>query len=80
MPKVYITKQQKLNNKLVSLIYGTMKVKRIGQAKMADALEISQPAFNRKLKYAQFTFSDLVTVFEKLEIPDEDILSVLRER
>ena len=80
MPKVYITKQAKLNNKLVALIYGTMKVMHVTQTQMADKLDISQPAFGQKLKKCQFTYSDLVTIFEVLNIPDEDILSVLRER
>ena len=80
MPKVYITKQDKLNNKLVALIYGTMKVRHVTQTTMADKLEISQQAFGKKLKNKQFTFSDLVTIFQELEISDEDILSVMRER
>lgn len=80
MPKVYLTRQDKLNSRLTALIYGTMKVKHITQKQMADVLEISQPGFGKKLKKAQFTFSDLVAIFEKLELPDEDILSVMRER
>lgn len=80
MPKTYITKQQKLNDRLVSLIYGTMKVRHITQTKMADVLDISQQAFGKKLKRAQFTYSDLVSVFEALGFTDEEILSVMRER
>ena len=80
MPKVYITRQQKLNERLVSLIYGTMKVKHITQAQMAEKLGITQQSFARKLKFAQFTYSDLFTIFEVLELPDEVILSVMRER
>ena len=78
MPRVYLTKQDKLNRKLVTLIYGTMKVKHITQTQMAGVLGISQQAFGKKLKNAQFTFSDLVTIFEMLELPDEEILSVMR--
>ena len=80
MPKVYITKQDQLNNRLVTLIYGTMKVKKLTQTQMADKLDISQQAFGKKLKNKQFTFSDLVTIFTELEISDADILSVMRER
>ena len=80
MPKVYITKQDQLNNRLVTLIYGTMKVKKVTQTQMADKLDISQQAFGKKLKNKQFTFSDLVTIFTELEISDADILSVMRER
>ena len=78
MPKVYLTKQDKLNSKLVALIYGTMKVKKITQRVMADRLGISQPAFAKKLKNCQFTFTDLTTIFDTLDMQDEEILSVMR--
>lgn len=80
MPKVYITKQEKMNNKLATLIYGTMKVKHITQAMIARELGITQQAFGKKLKNKQFTFADLVTVFEMLEFTDEDIIGVMKER
>lgn len=78
MPKVYLTKQDKLNNDLVALIYGTMKVKHVTQKQIADRLLISQPAFCGKLKRKKLTFEDLVTVFEMLGFTDEQILSVMR--
>ena len=78
MPKVFISKQDKLNNKLVSLIYGNMKVKKIPQREMADRLGISQPAFAKKLKNCQFTHADLATIFDTLDTQDEEILSVMR--
>ena len=80
MPKVYLTRHQQFNNKLVSLIYGTMKVKHISQKKMAEKLDISQQAFGKKLKNGQFTYWDLVRIFEALEFEDEQILSLMRER
>ena len=80
MPKVYLTKQDRLSEKLVMMIYGTMKIKHISQKRMADRLGISQPAFGKKLKRKQFTHTDLVEIFDELEFPDEQILSVLREK
>ena len=80
MPKIFLTKQDKLNNDLVALIYGTMKVKGVTQKQIADRLYISQPAFNRKLKRKKLTFEDLIVIFEMLEFTDEQILSVMRER
>lgn len=77
MPKVYLTKQDEMNTRLVAMIYGTMKVNKISQKTMADKLGISQPAFCKKMKKAQFTFQELVTIFEVLETPDSDILSVM---
>lgn len=78
MPKCYISKQQKLNNRLITLIYGKMKVKRFTQRYMAERLGISQPAFARKLKNCQFTYADLTTIFETLDMQDEEILSVTK--
>lgn len=69
-----------MTSDLVSRIYGTMKVKRITQRQIADVLDISQQAFGKKLKNGQFTFWDLVTIFETLGFEDEQILSLMRER
>ena len=80
MPQVYLTRTDKLNNELVALIYGTMKIQHITQKQIADRLYISQPAFNRKLKRKKLTFEDLVVIFEMLDLTDEQILSVMRER
>ena len=78
MPKVHLTKQDEVTDKLVSLIYGTMKVKHIPQRQIADRLYITQPAFGKKLTKKQFTFWDLYTIFDELEFTDEQILSVMR--
>ena len=80
MPRVYITKQQQMNNRLVALIYGTMKVLHKTQTQMANVLGISQQAFAKKLKNKQFTYSDLVTIFEELELSDEEIIGVMKAR
>ena len=80
MPRVYLTKQDELNNKLVALIYGTMKVKHVSQARIARRLGISQPAFSKKLKKGQFTYWELVNIFDELELEDNQILSVMRKR
>ena len=80
MPKIFLTKEDALSDRLVMLIYGTMKVKRLTQTYMADKLGITQQAFGKKLKKAQFTYLELITVFKVLELPDEKILSVMRER
>ena len=79
MPRVYLTKQDEMSNKLVAMIYGTMKVKHVTQTKMADVLEISQQAFGKKLKHKQFTYWDLVRIFKELGFEDEQILSLMRE-
>lgn len=73
MPKVYITKQEKLNNNLSAWIYGNMKVRNISQSTMADRMGIKQPSLNYKLRHGNFSFQDLTTIFEILQ-PDEQTL------
>lgn len=73
MPKVYITKQEKLNNDLAAWIYGTMRVRKISQSRMADLMGIKQPSLSYKLKHGSFTFPDLAIIFEILQ-PDEATL------
>ena len=73
MPKVYLTKQEKLNKDLSAWIYGNMKVQRISQQALADRIGIKQPSLNYKLKHGNFTFSDLSVIFETLK-PDEQTL------
>jgi len=80
MPKVYLTQEHQLNDKLVALVYGMMKVRHVTQKQIADRLYISQPAFNGKLKRKKLTYADLIVIFEMLDFTDEQILSVMRER
>ena len=76
MPKTYLTKQEKLNNDLAAWIYGTMRVKRISQSKMAEQMGIKQPSLNYKLRHGNFTFQDLAVVFDILQ-PDAETLQRL---
>ena len=80
MPKVFLTKQDQFNNRLVTMIYGTMKVKKITQTQIARKLLITQQAFSRKLQRAQFTYWELFLIFKELGFSDNEILSVMRER
>ena len=79
MPKVYITKQEKLNNDLSAWIYGQAKVRGVTQKQLADAIGIKQPSLNYKLRHSNFTFQDLTAVFAILE-PDGDTLMKLMGR
>lgn len=80
MPKIFLTREDALTNKLIVLIYGTMKLKGITHSYMGDILGISQQAFSKKLKKGNFSYLELVSIFDVLEIPDEKILSVMRKR
>ena len=77
MPKTYITRQQKLNNKLIEWIYGKMGANRITQQQIANAIGIAQPSVNRKLKKCNFTFQDLTAIFEILKPDEEDLMKLM---
>lgn len=76
MPRVYLTKQEKLNKELSAWIYGQMKVRNISQSRMADVIGIKQPSLNYKLKRGTFTFQDLTAIFSELK-PDAETLQKL---
>lgn len=78
MPRIHLTKQDQLNDRLLTMILGTMRLKRISQESIAQTLGITRQAFGKKLKSKHFTFSDLVTIFTELEFTDEQIISVMK--
>ena len=77
MPKVYITKQEKLNNDLSAWIYGQAKVRKVTQKQIADAIGIKQPSLNYKLKHGNFTFQDLTAVFSILNPDGEELMRLM---
>lgn len=76
MPKVFVTRQEKLNSDLAAYIYGRMRVNKITQESMAKRLGIKQPSLNYKLRHGSFTFQDLTAIFDVLK-PDAETLSKL---
>ena len=74
MPKVFVTRQEKLNSDLAAYIYGTMRVNKISQETMAERMGIKQPSLNYKLRHGSFTFQDLTAIFDVLK-PDAETLS-----
>lgn len=79
MPRVYLSENERLTERLVAWVYGQMKVKKIPQRIMAEEMEISQPALAQKLKNRSFTYSDFLTFVRVLE-PDTKELDRLLGR
>lgn len=67
MPRVYLSENERLSERLSAWVYGQMKVKKIPQRIMAEELEISQPAFAQKLKNRSFSYTDFLTFVRVLE-------------
>lgn len=76
MPKVFFSKQKKLNDRFASWVYGQMKLKHISQRMLAEELQITQQALSYKLKKHQFSFADFITIVDVLE-PDPSELAWL---
>lgn len=78
MPRVQIKRKEYKASDLTAYIVNTMYEKKIRQSKLAEALHISQQAVSYKIKTAGFDYKELLTVFECLRVPDEDILKIMR--
>jgi len=77
MPKVYLSENDRLSERLVSWVYGEMKIKKISQRQMADEMEISQQAFSQKLKNHSFSFTDFLTIVRVLKPDTQEIERLL---
>lgn len=77
MPRVYLSENERLSERLSAWVYGQMKVKKIPQRIMAEELEISQPAFAQKLKNRSFSYTDFLTFVRVLEPDTADIERLL---
>lgn len=73
MPRVYLSENERLSERLSAWVYGQMKVKKIPQRIMAEEMEISQPALAQKLKNRSFTYSDFLTFVRVLEPDTKDL-------
>lgn len=76
MPKVYLTKEKRLSERLVSWIYGEMKVQHVTQTQISEAIGIKQSSLNYKLKHGNFSFQDLTIVFGMLKPDTKKLLEL----
>ena len=79
MPRVYLSDNDRLTERLVGWVYGEMKCRKIPQRVMADEMGISQAAFSQKLKNRCISFTDFLTIVRVLE-PDTKELDRLLGR
>lgn len=60
-------------NDLKRFIKLKMATEEVRQVDLAEELYITQGAFSQKLKKAQFDFSELVIIFKRLRVSDDEI-------
>ncbi len=78
MPRVTIKKKDYMKADLSQWIVGRMYARHLRQADLAEAIGISQPAFCQRLKNGLFVYEELLTILNKLEATDEEILKLMK--
>ena len=78
MPKVYITKDEKLNAKLAAWVYGEMKVQHVTQEMIAKERGVSRQAISKKLRTHSFDFDDFTTFVGIFKPDDAEIARLVR--
>lgn len=76
MPKSYITREQRQQAHFSAWLFGAMKTAHITQEQLAKRLGLSQPGLSQKLKKQNFTYDDLLVIFDVFK-PDQKELDAL---
>lgn len=78
MPRVKALKKTYMPKDLRRYISGEMKDANITQEQMGRELNLTQQSFSHRLKEANFTYMQLVTIFQKLGSSEEDIIKMMK--
>ena len=73
MPRVYLSENERLCDRLASWAYGEMKCRGISQKEMAAEMGITQQALSIKFKTQSFSFVDLLAFVRVLEPDDREL-------
>ena len=71
MPRVYLSEQQRLNDRLARWLVGEMKLQGISQRQLAESRGVTQQALSKKIKSRSFDFED-VCCFIRVLKPEID--------
>lgn len=77
MPRIYQDKEKYMKKDTENLIRNKMRGN-ITQKELGEAFGIGQRAVSTKLGNMSFKYSELVTIFKKLNFTDEEILKCMR--
>lgn len=77
MPRVKIKKKEYMASDLSRAIAGKM-YKTFRQQDIADKLDITQPAFSARLSKGDFTYQQLLVIFDILNFSDDEILKAMK--
>lgn len=77
MPKVYLTENDRISQRLARWVYGEMKVRRITLVSMAKKMNISHQALSRKLRSASFGYTDFVFFVKEFQPDDKELREII---
>lgn len=78
MPKVIINKKEYRLNDIGNWVKKWLRNAGKREKDLADELMISQPALSYKIQHNTFSYADLLTIFDYLKVPEEEILFVMK--
>lgn len=78
MPRVALKKKDYKIRDLSVFIAGKMYAMNLRQADMAEVLDMTQPAFSYRLKKGQFNYEQMLTILQKIDATDEEILRLMK--
>ena len=76
MPKVYLSEQDRLNNRMSKWVFGELATRGLSQKAIADERHISPQAVSKKLRTQSFDFEDVCTFYRMFQ-PDMETLAWL---
>lgn len=80
MPRVAIKKKDYMASDMAKWLVGKMYENGLRQQDLAKMIGISQPAFSVRLKNGEFSYRELITLFENLKVTDEEVLKIMKGR
>lgn len=77
MPRVTLNKVQSKSEDFVRWLAGELYFKNIRQVKIADCLGLTGGAVTYKMKHCNFTFEEMLTIFQELETDKETQIKLM---
>jgi len=76
MPNIYLTREERLKNRMTAWLTHEMRIRRMRQIDMAKIMGISQQALSMKIKLNSYSHQDILCFFDTFE-PDSETVSHL---
>ena len=78
MPKSIVNKKEYRVNDIGSWVVKWLHQAGKRQQDLAEELLITTPALSYKIKHNSFSYADMLTIFDFLDVPDIEIIFVMR--